>query len=33
MLSQQIKVDKNGTLSDNPEDFMDEWTQQMLTLL
>ena len=29
----QIKVDKNGTLSDNPEDFMDEWTQQMLTLL
>jgi len=28
-----IKVDSNGTLSDNPIDFMDEWTQQMLDLL
>lgn len=28
-----IKVDYNGTLSDNPTDFMDEWTKQMLKLL
>lgn len=28
-----IKVDANGTLSDEPEDFMDEWTKQMLELL
>lgn len=28
-----IKVDANGTLSDNPADFMDEWTIQMLKLL
>lgn len=29
----QIKVDSNGTLSDNPEDFMDEWTKQIFELL
>lgn len=28
-----IKVDQNGTLSENPTDFMDEWTRQMLELL
>ena len=28
-----IKVDENGTLSNNPKDFMDEWTLQMLELL
>lgn len=28
-----IKVDQNGTLSENPTDFMDEWTKQMLELL
>ena len=28
-----IRVDANGTLSDNPIDFMDEWTRQMLALL
>lgn len=28
-----IKVDENGTLSDNPTDFMDEWTRQMIALL
>lgn len=28
-----IKVDNNGTLSENPDDFMDEWTKQMLALL
>ncbi len=30
---QHIQVDHNGTLSDNPVDFMDEWTAQMLALL
>lgn len=28
-----IKVDHNGTLSEEPADFMDEWTKQMLALL
>lgn len=28
-----IKVDMNGTLSKTPDDFMDEWTKQMLELL
>lgn len=28
-----IKVDHNGTLSEEPTDFMDEWTKQMLELL
>ncbi|MBE6283195.1 MAG: DUF3696 domain-containing protein [Mediterranea massiliensis] len=28
-----IRVDNNGTLNDNPTDFMDEWTKQMLELL
>ena len=28
-----IKVDQDGTLSDEPSDFMDEWTKQMLALL
>lgn len=28
-----IKIDQNGTLSENPKDFMDEWTRQMLDLL
>lgn len=28
-----IKMDSNGTLSENPTDFMDEWTRQMLDLL
>lgn len=30
---QIICIDENGTLSDNPTDFMDEWTRQMLDLL
>lgn len=29
----QIKVDTNGNLSDYPDDFMDEWTQQMSQLV
>jgi predicted ATPase len=29
----QIMMDKNGNLSDYPEDFMDEWTKQMLSLV
>ena len=29
----QILVDSNGTLSEEPRDFMDEWTRQMLALL
>lgn len=28
-----ISMDQNGTLSDEPADFMDEWTRQMLQLL
>ncbi|MCQ2301209.1 MAG: DUF3696 domain-containing protein [Bacteroidales bacterium] len=28
-----IKMDQNGTLNENPADFMDEWTKQMLDLL
>ena len=28
-----ITCDKNGTLSNYPDDFMDEWTQQMLELV
>ena len=28
-----ITCDKNGTLSDYPDDFMDEWTRQMLDLV
>ena len=28
-----IRIDDNGTLSENPTDFMDEWTKQMLDLL
>lgn len=30
---QIIRMDQNGTLSDNPADFMDEWTKQLLELL
>jgi predicted ATPase len=29
----QIKIDKNGNLSDYPQEFMDEWTIQMLKLV
>ena len=29
----QIKIDKNGNLSDFPQEFMDEWTKQMLSLV
>lgn len=29
----QIKVDSEGNLSDYPDDFMDEWTQQMSQLV
>lgn len=29
----QIKVDKNGTLSEEPEGFVDEWGNQLLKLL
>lgn len=29
----QISIDKNGTLSDYPDDFMDEWTKQMMDLI
>lgn len=29
----QIKMDKDGNLSDYPQDFMDEWTKQMLDLV
>ena len=28
-----ITCDKNGTLSDYPDDFLDEWTMQMLKLV
>ena len=28
-----ITCDKNGMLNDYPDDFMDEWTQQMLMLV
>ncbi|HJC99131.1 MAG TPA: DUF3696 domain-containing protein [Candidatus Phocaeicola merdavium] len=28
-----ITCDKNGTLSGYPDDFMDEWTQQMFELI
>lgn len=28
-----ISCDRNGTLSDYPDDFMDEWTQQMFELV
>ena len=30
---QEIKCDKNGSLSDFPDDFMDEWTKQLLELV
>ena len=30
---QVITSDRNGTLSDYPDDFMDEWTLQMLKLV
>ncbi len=29
----QIRVDKNGTLSEYPKDFMDEWSNQMSQLI
>jgi len=29
----QIKVDKNGTLSDYPKDFLDEWSNQLSKLI
>lgn len=29
----EIKTDINGTLSEYPKDFMDEWTNQLLKLL
>jgi predicted ATPase len=29
----QIKIDKSGNLSDFPQEFMDEWTKQMLSLV
>lgn len=29
----QIKMDQEGNLSDYPQDFMDEWTKQMLDLV
>jgi predicted ATPase len=29
----QIRVDKNGELSDYPKDFLDEWSNQLLKLL
>ena len=29
----QIRVDKEGSLDSQPQDFMDEWTRQMLELL
>lgn len=32
-LIEQIFIDDNGTLSKEPQDFMDEWTRQMLELL
>lgn len=28
-----IHVDENGELSDYPQDFMDEWTNQLLKLI
>lgn len=28
-----IKIDQNGTLSNEPDDFMDEWTKQLMDLL
>ena len=28
-----IKIDKNGSLSEYPEDFMDEWNNQLMRLL
>lgn len=30
---EQILIDSHGSLSNEPEDFMDEWTRQMLALL
>jgi predicted ATPase len=30
---QEIRCDKNGNLSDYPDDFMDEWTKQLLKLV
>ena len=30
---QNIKVDRNGELSDYPTDFMDEWNNQLLKLI
>ena len=30
---EQIHVDKNGELSCYPEDFMDEWTKQLVELI
>jgi predicted ATPase len=29
----QIKIDKNGTLSDYPKDFLDEWSNQLFKLM
>jgi predicted ATPase len=28
-----IKIDENGSLSEYPEDFMDEWTSQLSKLI
>lgn len=32
-LIEKIKVDKNGALSQYPDDFMDEWAKQASELL